>query len=431
MRNSLLLAVALSLFVLSSQSARAEDWRQFRGLNASGITKDPELPTTWGVSENIRWKLDIEGDAWSSPIVTGGKIFLTNAVTEGPQSIDSTYRWELICIDPESGRRLWTKLAMEGKPRLKTHRDNTYASETPVTDGKFVVAYFGMMGLFCYDLDGELIWKKDLGQYPMSHDWGTSSSPALLDGKVYLQVDNEEASFVVALDIQTGEEIWRQPRDERSNWGSPIVWENEKRRELVTGGSVVRSYEPSDGTLLWQVDIQHGGLNATPSGTSEQLVVGRDGRGGTSFYSIRTGGSGDLAAATSNELESAVMWSTKQYGPNRASPLVVNGSIYLLGSGGGKITIVDAATGALVERARLPGAGEFWASPWSNGDLVYCLDASGKTFVLKPGPKIDVIAVNTLTEDAPSRFWSTPAISDGTIFIRSDAALYAIANTKR
>ena len=182
-------------------------------------------------------------------------------------------------------------------------------------------------------------------------------------------------------------------------------------------------------TLLWQVDIQHGGLNATPSATSEQLVVGRDGRGGTSFFSIRSGGSGDLAECQPvTDSESAIMWSTEEFGPNRASPIVVQGYVYLLGSRGGKITIVDAATGALVEQARLPGAAEFWASPWANEGIVYCLDASGKTFAIKPGPTLDVVAVNDLNEDDQARFWSSPAISDGTIFIRSDKALYAISS---
>ncbi len=426
MRISAYFAAVMSC-VLSQQIASAEDWSQFRGANASGVSNEPGLPRNWGVAEHILWKTEIEGDAWSSPIVTGGKVFLTNAVTDGSQNIESNYRWELICLDAKTGDRLWTKLVMEGKPKFKKHRDNTYASETPVTDGKLVVVYFGMMGLFCYDLDGELIWKKDLGQYPMNHEWGTSSSPTLLDGKVFLQVDNEEASFVIALDIQTGEVIWKQPRDESSNWGSPIIWENDKRRELVTGGSVVRSYDPADGTLLWEVDIQNGGHNATPCANLEQLVVGRDGRGGTCFFSIRSGGSGNLAKITGSEFDSAVMWSTRKFGPNRASPLLLEGYIYLLGGGGGKITIVDAATGALVQQARLPGAGEFWASPWANRGLVYCLDASGKTFVIKPGPTLNVVGVNTLAEDDRVRFWSSPAISDGIIFIRSSQALYAIA----
>lgn len=427
MKKTAVLAVAI-VFVVSTSWVQAEDWRQFRGFNASGVTDDPQLPKTWGLSENLRWKVNVEGDAWSSPIVTAGKVFLTNAVTEGSQSKDSNYRWELICLDATTGRRLWTQLAMEGKPRLETHRDNTYATETPVTNGKYVIAYFGMMGLFCYDLDGQLVWRKDLGNYPMDHDWGTSSSPALLDDKIFLQVDNASSSFVIALDIETGEELWKQPRAEGSNWGSPIIWVNDKRRELVTGGSVVRSYDPDNGALLWQVDIHHGGLNATPSATSEQLVVGRDGRGGTSFFSIRSGGSGNLAEERSSGAESAIMWSTDEFGPNRASPIVVDGFVYLLGGRGGKLSIVDAATGTLLEQARIPRAGEFWASPWANNGLIYCLDATGKTFAIKPGPTLDIVSVNDLNEDDQARFWSTPAISDGTIFIRSSKALYAISN---
>ena len=425
MNNSAYFA-ALASVVLALQFAKAEDWRQFRGANASGVVDDPELPQSWGPAENVLWKVDIDGDAWSSPVVTGGKVFLTNAASDGTAGADSVYRWEMICLDAKTGRRLWTQVAMEGKPRLKKHRDNTYASETPVTDGKLVVAYFGMMGLFCYDLDGELVWKKNLGHYPMSHDWGTASSPTLLDGIVYLQVDNESSSFVVALDIQTGEEIWKQPRAEKSNWGSPIIWENDQRRELITGGSVVRSYNPENGNLLWEVDIQQGGHNATPSANSQQLVVGRDGRGGTSFISIRSGGSDDLAKASHKESASPVMWSTKKFGPNRASPLLVDGYVVLLGGGSGKLTIADAATGAIVEQTRLPGAGDFWASPWCNNGLVYCLDATGKTFVIKPGPTVEVVSINTLAEEGQGRFWSTPAIADGTIYIRSDKALYAI-----
>jgi outer membrane protein assembly factor BamB len=202
-----------------------------------------------------------------------------------------------LCLDAKTGKVLWTKTALEGKPRLETHRDNTYASETPVSDGKYVVAYFGMMGLFCYDLDGALIWKKDLGLHPMAQDWGTSSSPTILDEKVFVQVDNEESSFVVAIDIETGDEVWRQAREERSNWGSAIIWENSHRKELVTGGAIVRSYDPNTGNLLWQVDISNGGLNATPTASGDLLVVGRSGRGGTSFFAIRSGTDEQLAAA--------------------------------------------------------------------------------------------------------------------------------------
>jgi outer membrane protein assembly factor BamB len=420
--------VVYLIFMTFPSIGVAADWRQFRGPNASGVTNDANAPTSWSENENLLWQTDIPGAGWSSPIVIGDKLFLTTAVTDGPQNPTSDYRWEVLCLDSKTGKVLWTKTALEGKPRLETHRDNTYASETPVSDGKYVVAYFGMMGMFCYDLDGTLIWKKDLGLHPMAQDWGTSSSPTILDGKVFVQVDNEEASFVVAIDISTGDEVWRQARDERSNWGSAIIWENSHRRELVTGGAKVRSYDPNTGNLLWQVDIGNGGLNATPTASGDLLVVGRSGRGGTSFYAIKSGTDEQLSSARSGDSASLVAWNTGEFGPNRASPLIVDGMIYLLDGRGGKATIVDSATGVLVTQGRIPEAGEFWASPWSNQGKIYCLDASGQTFVMQSGRTLDVIAKNVLPVTDKVRFWSTPALTDRTLLIRSSKTLYAIGS---
>ncbi|MFO0223553.1 MAG: PQQ-binding-like beta-propeller repeat protein [Planctomyces sp.] len=420
--------VVLAICMAFSSNCFAADWLQFRGPNANGVTNDSVAPDSWGADENLLWQADIPGAGWSSPIVVNGKLFVTTAITDGPQNPSSDYRWEVLCLDAKTGRTLWTKTALEGKPRLETHRDNTYASETPVSDGKYVVAYFGMMGLFCYDLDGALIWKKDLGLHPMAQDWGTSSSPTILDGKVFVQVDNEESSFVVAIDIRTGDEVWRQSREERSNWGSAIIWENSHRKELVTGGAIVRSYDPNSGRLLWQIDIGNGGLNATPTASGDLLVVGRSGRGGTSFFAIRSGTDEQLAAAQGSDAASLVAWNTREFGPHRASPLIVEGMIYLLDGRGGKVTIVDSATGVMVTQGRIPDAGEFWASPWSNRGRIYCLDASGQTFVFQPSRTLDVVARNVLPTADNVRFWSTPALADGTLFIRSSKTLYAIAS---
>ena len=420
--------VLLFVCLTFSSVSFAADWLQFRGPNANGVTNDSVVPANWSADENLRWQTDIPGAGWSSPIVINGKLFVTTAITDGPQNAASDYRWEVLCLDAKTGKVLWTKTALEGKPRLETHRDNTYASETPVSDGKYVVAYFGMMGMFCYDFDGALIWKKDLGLHPMAQDWGTSSSPTILDGKVFVQVDNEQSSFVVAIDIRTGDEVWRQPREERSNWGSAIIWENSHRKELVTGGAIVRSYDPNTGNLLWQVDIGNGGLNATPTASGDVLVVGRSGRGGTNFFGIRSGTDEQLAAARGGDSAALVAWNTREFGPNRASPLIVDGLIYLLEGRGGKATIVDSATGVLVTQGRIPDAGEFWASPWSNQGKIYCLDASGQTFVLQPGRTLDVVAKNALPTADNVRFWSTPALADGTLFIRSSKTLYAIGS---
>ena len=427
MKYSLLLFALLSTQPPFAAS-QAEEWHQFRGPNANGISTDSNLPIRWNADTNLRWQVDVAGDAWSCPVIADGKVFLTTAITSGPQSDQSEYRWEVLCLDAKSGEKLWSKVALQGKPRLKTHRDNTYASETPVTDGKYVVVYFGMMGLFCYDTDGNLVWQKDLGNFPMSHDWGTSSSPALLDGKVFLQVDSEQDSFVVALDIATGNEIWRKARDERSNWGSAIIWKNDKRTELVTGGAIVRSYNPADGELLWQLNIENGGLNTTPSGSESMLVVGRGGRGGTSIHAIGSGGSGDISKAAGESSNEFVLWSSQEMGPERSSPLILDDYVFFLSGRGGKITCVDAKTGIVNYQARLPGAEEFWASPWASQGLIFCPDSAGKTFVVEPGKELKVVATNTLPVDSEERFWASPVVADGMVYIRSNSTLYAIEN---
>jgi outer membrane protein assembly factor BamB len=412
------LTLSLACFALCA-TGTAADWPQFRGPYSNGVANEPNAPSSWSAQENIYWQRDIPGEGWSSPVLSNGRLFLTTAITTGPKNSTSDYRWEVWCLDAKSGEVMWTRTALEGKPKLETHRDNTYASETPVTDGKHVVAYFGMMGVYCYNVEGALIWKKDLG---------TSSSPTILEDKVFIQVDNEQASFIVALDIRTGNEIWRQSRNERSNWGSVVVWRNSHRTELITGGAIVRSYDPNTGDLLWQVDIGNGGLNATPTASGDLLVVGRSGRGGTSFFAIKSGTEEQLALARRGDSKPLVVWSTQEFGPNRASPLMIDGMIFLLDGRGGKATIVDSTTGQIVTQGRIPKAGEFWASPWSNQGKVYCLDASGQTFVLQPGDTLNVVSKNDLPTDESVRYWSTPALADGILFIRSSNSLFAIGN---
>ena len=415
----------LLLLAVTSNGVRAEDWRQFRGPNGNGLIQGSKLPEVWGSDSSIIWKAEVPGEGWSAPIVVGQKVFLTTAVSSGQKNKDSDHDWKVICIDATTGKELWTKVAIKGKPRLGTHRDNTYASETPVTDGSKVVAYFGMMGVFCYDLDGKELWKRDLGNYPMRNEWGTSSSPIIHNGMVFLQIDNEQKSFLAALDLATGEEKWRKDREETSNWGSPIIWTNSQRSELVTAGKTIRSYKPEDGSLLWQATSAVGGFSSTPSGNADLLVVGHQGRDGAGMMVVKAGAMGDISLKANETSNANIVWSTKEFGPQRSSPVLVDGQIFLLG-GRGILTCVDAMTGAKLYQERLPDAGAFWASPWSYKGLVYCPDENGNTFVLKPGPKLDVIRVNKLPEEN-ARFWATSAASDGALFIRSTHTVYAVS----
>lgn len=422
-RKSVLMLLVLA--TLSDQSP-ATDWRQFRGPNGNGVIQDIKLPEVWGTDSSILWKVNVPGEGWSAPIVVGQKVFLTTAVSAGQRNKNSDHDWLVICIDATTGENLWTKVAIRGKPRLGTHRDNTYASETPVTDGSKVIAYFGMMGVFCYDLDGNELWKKDLGNFPMKNEWGTSSSPIIHKGLVFLQIDNEQKSFLVALDLATGEEKWRKDREESSNWGSPIVWTNSERSELVTAGKTIRSYQPEDGTLLWQATSPVGGFSSTPSGNADLLVIGHQGRDGAGMMVVKAGAMGDISLKANETTNPNILWSTKEFAPQRSSPLLLDGQIFLLGGRGGILTCVDAMSGAKLYQQRIPEAGAFWASPWAYKGLAYCPDENGNTFVLKPGPKLDVVRVNKLPEEN-ARYWATSAASDGKLFIRSTNTVYAVS----
>ena len=241
----------------------AEDnWPQFRGAGGNGLAGDNKLPLEWGADKNIRWKTEVPGVGWSAPIIWGNKLFVTTAVTDNqakPKSgsrgggggggrakgpPDVTYRWQLHCLDAATGKEIWKQVALEAKPRISKHGSNTYATETPVTDGQHIYAYFGMTGLFCYDLTGKLIWKKDLGSYPMMAGWGTASSPVLEGELVFVQCDNEQKSFLAAFDKTTGAEKWRAERTEKSTWSTPYLWRNRQRTELVALGETVRSVRP-------------------------------------------------------------------------------------------------------------------------------------------------------------------------------------------
>jgi outer membrane protein assembly factor BamB len=342
---------------------------------------------------------------------------------------DVTYRWELHCLDLQSGEPLWVRVARHAKPRIPTHGSNTYASETPVTDGEHVYAYFGMTGLFCYDLDGNLVWEKDLGNYPMMAGWGTSSSPVLADGKLFVQLDNEEQSFLVALDAATGEELWRVDRAERSNWSTPLVWRNSQRTELVLGGEIVRAYAPADGRLLWELNVG-GRSSASPAADGDLLIVGaedRSSRGGTAggLHAIAPGGTGDITP-TGQEgrpqgSSGGVVWSSQQ-ALGMASPLVYDHYVYVLDRRSGIVTCLDAKTGQRAYRERLAQARAFWASPWAADGHVFCLDDTGTTHVLAPGGKFHVVRANSIA----GQFWSSAAVTDGTVLLRSAETLYCV-----
>lgn len=444
----IMVTVVLTAGILVNDSF-AEQWSQFRGLHMDGRASS-DFPESWSSSENVKWKIPVQGEGWSCPVVWNDKVFLTSAVRtdqeEGEENkpapyrggggqsrsdlVEATYQWDVICLDTKTGKELWKKTARTGHPTIARHGTNTYATETPVTDGKNVYAYFGMNGLFCYDMEGNQKWKKDLGVYEMRAGWGTSSSPVLFEGKLFLQIDNEEQSFLIALDAGTGDELWKKNRDEPSQYSTPIIWQNSKRNELVTGGEVSRSYDPATGDLLWELNMEKGRSCATPLTVGDRLYIGTEFRnrgrsddGGGFLFSIKPGGSGDITLKQGESSSDIIEWKLAQCGIQMASPCFCDGYIYLFERRRGLLHCVDARTGTIAYRTRVSGARAFWSSPWTDGEKIYCIDDSGTTFVFASGPEFKILDRNVIEEQV----WSTPAIAESTLYIRTVDHLYSIA----
>ncbi len=442
------------LFVVLAvgQTCLAENYPQFRGANSNAVSATP-LPVNWsdeaGEQTNIRWKKPLEGEGWSQPIVWDNRIYLTAAVPASPSKknvakpesgngdysrdrndlVNVLYQYQVVCLDAASGETIWKKTVKEGKPPLKRHNTNTYATETPVTDGKRIYAYFGMNGVYCLDLKGDVLWQKDLGVYEMRAGWGTSSSPVLFEDRLFIQVDNQEQSFLVALDTKTGNEIWKVNRDEKSQYSSPMIWKNSLRNELIVGGTVYRSYHPATGKLLWTLDMNKGRSSATPVAVGDRLFIGNELRnrggdddGGGRLYSVKPGGAGDISLPGDIRKGTFVEWRMDGSGIQMASPTYLDGNLYFFERRRGIIRCVDMETGSLVYESRVPGARAFWASPWTDGKHLFALDSNGNTHVIAAGDELNVVAVNKLDQQA----WGTPAIADGNIFIRTVDNLYCI-----
>lgn len=432
--------IFLSLVIaLLFNSEDPDNWPQFRGSGGDGVSYANELPVQWGKELHLKWKTKVPGKGWSSPIIWGNKVFITTAYpaqreeAEEAQSNqrgrrimpDKDYRFEVFCLDKQTGDVLWKELSHLGKPGIPTHFDNTYASETPATDGTHVYVYFGMVGLYCYDMDGRKVWEKDLGVYSMQANWGTSSSPILHEGKLILQFDNEENSQVIALDKNTGKQIWKTKRDEISTWSTPYIWKNDQRTELVTGGKKTRSYNPETGELLWQLDMKGGRDISTPTSNNKMIFICNEERsdGGGILMAVNAGASGDISLDSAEVTNEWVAWILPKCGIAMASPVLCNGYIYALERRRGLVSCIDATTGQFAYRKeKLEGAKAFWASPWTYNDLIFCLDDTGTTYVLQSGPEFKVLHANKLSD----RFWSSTAVSSDLLVFRGVDGIYGI-----
>jgi outer membrane protein assembly factor BamB len=447
--------LAIGLF---SSCKKTAEWPAFRGSHSNlMIAEGKNIPENWSNDSNIAWTYDIEGEGWSSPVIWGDRVFVLSVVPESvaerpeeprpqppasgqnppaggqnppppPQGEDTLfkqdlYRWEVICIDMNTGKEIWKQVALKGNPRVNKHRMSNYASETPVTDGERVYAWFGMHGLYCYDMDGNLLWQKDLGKFKTLNEWGTGSSPVLYNKTLYIQMDNEEQSFITALDAVTGDEKWRTAREEKTNYSTPVIWENNVRTELVAGGKTARGYDINTGENIWQLKIA-GDMNI-PSATydKERIYIGNAGRMiPASYFAVKAGAEGDITPIDSASTSSGVLWTVSDAGQGNPSPLLYKGYIYIISSRAGEFTCLHAIDGKQVYKQKIEGVGAVWSSPWAFNDKIFFCDEKGITQVLKAGAQFELLDSNNLDD----KFWASVAISDNTIIIRGAERLYCV-----
>jgi outer membrane protein assembly factor BamB len=341
-----------------------------------------------------------------------------------------THRWLVLCLDLDSGRELWRQEAHAGPASNRLHVKNTYASETPVTDGKRLYAYFGNVGLFCYDLDGKRLWSTNWPTVKTRNGWGSAASPVLHGDRLFIVNDNDEQSFAVALDTTTGRQLWRAERQEKSNWATPYIWQNEKRAELITPGTrKVRSYN-LDGKLLWEFGGMSSIVIPTPFSKFGLLYVcsGYVGDKSRPVFAIKPGASGDISLKEGETNNEFIAWCGRTAGPYNPSPLVYGDYFYVLFDFG-FLSCHDARTGREVyekQRIRPEGLSAFTASPWAANGKIFALSEDGDTFVFEAGLKYKLLQKNSLDEMC----MATPAIAGDRLLIRTLSNLYCFRKAK-
>jgi outer membrane protein assembly factor BamB len=424
-------------------------WPSFRGPLASGVAEHQNLPDRWDAKsgEHILWRTPIAGLAHSSPIVWGDRIFVTTAVSSDPKATfrpglygdgdasedRSRQRWMIYALDARSGRVVWERVAHEGEPQNKRHVKSTYASSTPATDGRLVVAWFGSHGVHAYDVDGRFLWKVDLGRINLgaydipTFEWGPASSPIIWNGLVILQCDTQADSFLLALNAGTGETVWKTERHELPSWGTPTVAVTSSGPELVTNASnYIRGYDPRTGRELWRLGGSSKITAPTPVFDRDLFVVA-SGRGPERpIFVIRAGARGDLTLPADRSNSSSIVWSRSGRGPYMPTPLVYDGLVYVLANNG-VFDAYDLKTGDEVYRQRLPTIGNgFSASPVAADGKIYLSSEDGEMIVVAAGRTFRHIATNSIGD----LLMATPALSRGVMYVRTATTLFAIGTRR-
>jgi outer membrane protein assembly factor BamB len=461
-------ALGLAIGLAHGDAAVPAAWPQFRGPDSLGVARTARVPERWSTTDNVAWVADVPGRGWSSPVVWGDRVFLTTAISPGafkepstgiygndyiaelrqqglppeevsrrvrardnetPDEVGAEVVWRLLCYDARTGRLQWATDVHRGRPVGGRHRKNTYASETPATDGERVYVYVGNVGLFAYSLDGRRVWQTPLEPRPIYLDFGTASSPIVHAGRVFVLNDNQAESYLAAFDARSGAPVWRTGRDFgriliRSSFSTPFLWKAPARVEIVTQGpTAVVSYD-LDGRELWRLrgvslvgaptPVALDGLLVSSSGSPSENI--------RPLVAIRSGASGDLTTADGAPPSPSIAWRQERGGSYITSPLAFEGRVYVLFDQG-FFGATDLASGRVLYKVRIGEGGvAFSASPWIANGRIYCLSEDGDTYVIQPGDEYKLIAVNPLGEMS----LATPAIAGDALFVRTATKLYRI-----
>ncbi len=429
--------LAILLFTAAPLPAEevANNWHQWRGPEANGVSRTAKPPVRWSEDENVKWKVAIEGDGSSTPIIWGNKVFLLTAINTGivdpdlpkpedqPERVfgikypNTLYRFVVLCLDRDTGKQVWRQAATERIPHEGHHGDNDFASASPTTDGRRLYCWFGSQGLFCYDLQGKKLWERDLGKAYVGASLGEGCSPVVHDGKLVIVRDHARQSTIHVLDASTGATLWEQNRDEPNAWATPRVLEHSGRTQVITAASnFVRSYDLHTGEIIWQCSGLTSNVIPCPV-VQGDVVYCMSGYQGHSLLALRMTETGDISDTD------AVLWSRNQGTPYTPSPLLYDGMLYFNQSHQAILTCLEAQTGdAIIPRTRLNGISKIYASPAGADDRVYLTGRNGTTLVFSRTDDLNVLAENSVDDQVDS----SPALVGRQLFLRGSKFLYCI-----
>ena len=433
----------VGLLIAISETGHAQNVPQFRGAGGQGVNKEAKIPADWDQTKSLQWKVAVEGGGWSQPVVWKNRIYLTTAVAEngfkpadfaggvrnpasmgmGSKRPDYKVEWRVVCLDGDSGKQIWETSVAVAQPKFGIHPSNSYATETPAVDERGVYAFFGSAGVMVgIDHKGNEIWKRDVGAFKTNNDFGTGSSLAINDGRIYAQSLTEESADIHCLNASTGETIWKKERDpsHKTSWSTPLVWKNEKRSELiVSGGTLIGSYDLATGDQLWSVSKVKSATACSVFGDEKHIYFGgSDPMSKGPLFAVGAGGSGEIKPKRTNQTFDTCAWRVPRSAPGMSTP-VSNGE-YLLLTDRSVVRVLKAADGSEVFKNRLPGMGMVVGCATVIGDEVFLVDEAGKMGAVKLQDEFEFRSLGDLDDIV----WSTAAVTKDSLLVRGVKALY-------